>query len=44
MPVDGEEFEVGRPDNSPGTHPFTWPADPDPTGEPVSEVPARPSR
>jgi hypothetical protein len=30
MSVDGEEFEVSRPDDSPGTYHLTWLTGPDP--------------
>ncbi|KOG37289.1 hypothetical protein AQJ84_24300 [Streptomyces resistomycificus] len=30
MSVDGEEFEVRQPDDSPGTYHFTWLTGPDP--------------
>lgn len=30
MSVDGEEFEVSRPDGKPGTYHFTWLTGPDP--------------
>lgn len=30
MSVDGEEFEVSQPDDSPGTYDFTWLTGPDP--------------